>query len=175
MLRGVTLPERDRKPVADSLGRSGQIISAMNRPRRFSVTAGVIFLLLLMAPLGLVGCGSTNLDFPTEYQAVYLDNGQIFFGKLSEAGSSFPILRDVFFIQTQTDREKKESKHLLIKRGAMEGHQPDFMRLNAQHIVVIEPVAPDSRVAQLIREAKAPNPPQAKEAPKEAPKPPVGK
>ena len=121
--------------------------------------------LLLMALLGLTGCGNTNLDFPTEYQAVYLDNGQIFFGKLSDAGSSFPMLRDVFFVQTQTDREKKESKHLLFKRGAMEGHLPDFMRLNAQHIVVIEPVAPDSRVAQLIREAKAPRPPETKEAP----------
>ena len=49
------------------------------------------------------------------------------------------------------------------------------MRLNAQHIVVIEPVAPDSRVAQLIREAKAPRPPETKEASKEAPKAPAGK
>jgi hypothetical protein len=121
---------------------------------------------LLLALVGLTGCGSSSLDFPTEYQAVYLDNGQIFFGKLSDTGSSFPMLRDVFFVQTQTDRDKKESKHLLFKRGAIEGHHPDFMRLNAQHIVVIEPVAPDSRVAQLIREAKAPRPAETMEVPK---------
>jgi hypothetical protein len=121
---------------------------------------------LLLALVGLTGCGSSSLDFPTEYQAVYLDNGQIFFGKLSDTGSSFPMLRDVFFVQTQTDRDKKESKHLLFKRGAIEGHHPDFMRLNAQHIVVIEPVAPDSRVAQLIPEAKAPRPAETMEVPK---------
>ena len=117
-----------------------------------------------------MGCGAGDLDFPTEYQAVYLDNGQVFFGKISETGSPFPLLREVFFVQTQVDREKKESKNLLIRRGS-EAHGPDFMRLNLRHIVVIEPVAPDSRVAQLIREAKAPRPPENEEAPK----PPAGK
>jgi hypothetical protein len=144
--------------------------------QRLFTGAAVMISLLLTALLGLTGCSNTNLDFPTEYQAVYLDNGQIFFGKLSDTGSSFPMLRDVFFVQTQMDRDKKESKHLLFKRGAIEGHHPDFMRLNAQHIVVIEPVAPDSRVAQLIREAKAPRPPETKEAPiPPAATPPVSK
>lgn len=132
--------------------------------------AVTVLLALLAAPLGLMGCGASDLDFPTEYQAVYLDNGQVFFGKISETGSPFPLLREVFFVQTQMDREKKESKNLLIRRGS-EAHGPDFMRLHLRHIVVIEPVAPDSRVAQLIREAKAPRPPESKEAPK----PPAGK
>jgi hypothetical protein len=127
--------------------------------------AVIVLLALLAAPLGLMGCGAADLDFPTEYQAVYLDNGQVFFGKISETGAPYPLLRDAFFVQTQVDREKKETKNLLIRRGS-EGHGPDFMRLNSRHIVVIEPVAPDSRVAQLIREAKAPRPPETKEAPK---------
>jgi hypothetical protein len=137
-------------------------------------TAVPICWLMLAVLLGAMGCGSSDLDFPTEYQAVYLDNGQVFFGKISETGSAFPILREAFFVQTQVDQEKKETKNLLIRRGA-EGHGPDFMRLNVQHIVVIEPVAPDSRVAQLIRAAKAPRPPETKEAPKEAPNAPAGK
>jgi len=175
MLRVDTVKERSKKPVADTFGRCRGIIKGQYRQRLFTGAALAIFLLLLTALLGLTGCGTRDLDFPTEYQAVYLDNGQIFFGKLGETSSPFPILRDAFFVQTQTDRDKKETKNLLIKRGGMEGHQPDFMRLNAQHIVVIEPVAPDSRVAQLIREAKAPRPPETKEVPKEAPKAPAGK
>jgi hypothetical protein len=165
MLRGDTVKEMSRKAVTEIFGKCAQTISGKYCPRLFTGAAVAILLLLLTALLGLTGCGSTNLDFPTEYQAVYLDNGQIFFGKLSDSGSSFPILRDVFFVQTQMDRDKKESKHLLFKRGSIEGHHPDFMRLNAQHIVVIEPVAPDSRVAQLIREAKAPRPPATQEGP----------
>lgn len=183
MLRVDTVKERFNQPVGKPFGRCRQIISGKGRQRLFSGAAPAIFLLLLTALLGLSGCGSSNLDFPTEYQAVYLDNGQVFFGRLSEAGSPFPVLRDVFFVQTQTDRDKKESKHLLFKRGIIEVHQPEFMRLNAQHIVVIEPVAPDSRVAQLIREAKAPRPaaapappaPPAAPAAPAAPKPPAGR
>ena len=175
MLRVETVKERFNKPIAGTFGRCRGLVTGKHGQRLFTGAALAIFLLLLTALLGLTGCGSTNLDFPTEYQAVYLDNGQIFFGKLSEAGSPFPVLRDVFFVQTQTDQTKKETKNLLIKRGVNEGHQPDFMRLNGQHIVVIEPVAPDSRVSQLIREAKAPRPPETKEVPKEAPKAPAAK
>lgn len=58
---------------------------------------------------------------------------------------------------------------MLVKRGS-EWHGPDFMRTNARHVVLIEPVAPDSRVAQLIREAKAP----AATAPQEEQRAPAG-
>ena len=60
--------------------------------------AVTVLLALLAAPLGLMGCSAGDLDFPTEYQAVYLDNGQVFFGKISETGSPFPLLREVFFV-----------------------------------------------------------------------------
>jgi hypothetical protein len=174
MLKVGSVKERSNNSVGDNDGRCHRTISGKCRHRLFTGASVAIFLLLLTALLGLMGCGNPTMDFPTEYQAVYLDNGQIFFGKLADSGSPFPILRDVFFVQTQTDPAKKESKHLLFKRGAIEGHHPDFMRLNAQHIVVIEPVAPDSRVAQLIREAKAPRPAATQEAPKPpAPKTPA--
>ncbi len=171
MLRVDTWSERSQKTVADSTGSSRVMITGRYRPGRFTFKAGAMFLLMLTALLGLTGCSGSDLSFPTEYQAVYLDNNQVFFGKITETNTPFPMLRDVFFVQTQVDQQKKETKHLLIRRGA-EGHGPDFMRLNAQHIVVIEPVAPDSRVAQLIQEAKKPRPP---EATKEVPKPPAGK
>jgi len=41
-----------------------------------------------------------------------------------------------------------------VKRGS-EWHAPGFMRINTRHIIYIEPVAPDSRVALLIREVQA--------------------
>jgi hypothetical protein len=83
-----------------------------------------------------------------------LDNGQIFFGKLENAGSDYPLLRDVFYVQTQTKPDSKEVKSILIKRGS-EWHGPDLMYINARHIVAMEPVSPSSRVAQLIKDVKA--------------------
>ncbi len=108
-----------------------------------------------LAALSLfLGCGVHDLIFSTEYQAVFLDNGQVFFGKLADTGSPYLTLRDVYYVQTLVERDKKETANILVKRGS-EWHNPDFMRINTRHVLVIEPVGPDSRVAQLIREAKA--------------------
>jgi hypothetical protein len=106
------------------------------------------------------GCGGSDLDFPTEYQAVFLDNGQVFFGKLSDQGSPYLTLRDIYYVQTLVGQDQKKTANVLVKRGS-ELHNPEFMRINSRHVVVIEPVGPNSRVAQLIREAKAPPAPKA--------------
>jgi len=70
----------------------------------------------------------------------------------------------VFYIQREVNRETNEVKNILVKRGS-EWHGPEYMVINAQHIVVIEPVAANSRVAQLIKEAKAQGIGQAAPAP----------
>lgn len=123
------------------------------------------------------GCSGSDLNFPTEYQAVFLDNGQVFFGKLSKRSSTYLTLRDVFYVQTLVEREKKETANILVKRGS-EWHNPEFMRINTRHVLVIEPVGPDSRVAQLIREARtapatqmAPEPKSESSVPAPAPTP----
>ncbi|HKX00069.1 MAG TPA: hypothetical protein VJN43_20170 [Bryobacteraceae bacterium] len=89
----------------------------------------------------------------TEYQLVLLANGQTYFGKLQRIGSAYPVLQDVFYIQSEADRETKKVKNSLIKRGK-EWHEPDSMILDARQIVLIEPVKPTSTVAKLIREYK---------------------
>ena len=126
--------------------------------------------LAVLAALCLfLGCGGSDLNFPTDYQAVFLDNGQVFFGKLSDPGSPYLTLREVYYVQTLVEEDKKKSANILIKRGS-EWHNPEFMRINTRHVVVIEPVGPDSRVAQLIKEAKAAPAPKA-ETPPPAPAP----
>jgi hypothetical protein len=132
--------------------------------------AGIAVLLILLAALLLgPGCSrEANLNFETAYQLVLLDNGQIYIGKLEQAGSDYPLLKDVFYLQRLVEGEKKEVKNVLVKRGG-EWHMPEYMRINARHIVMIEPVAPESRMAQLIKEAKTARPPET--APME-PKPP---
>lgn len=125
----------------------------------------VVFLFLLLSVVLVSGCSDHSLRFPTEYQAVFLDNNQVFIGVLEKVGSDFVSLHDVFYVQ-RVETEKKEVRNILVKRGS-EWHAPDFMRINIKHLVYIEPVAPDSRVAQLIREAKAP--PAPAPPPAEAP------
>jgi len=104
---------------------------------------------------GLSGSAKTEaIKFATEYQAVHLDNGQVLFGKLEQAGGDYPVLRNVFAAQSQVNPQTKEVTRSLVKRS-VELHNPDYMVLNARHIVAIEPVAATSRVAQVIKQAES--------------------
>ena len=103
----------------------------------------------------LVAYGTeTNVKFDTAWQAVLLDNGSVYFGKLQGAGTDYPVLTDVYYVQSQMNQENKEVKNILIRRGN-EWHSPDRMVLNARHIVLMEPVGPNSQVAKLIAQDKA--------------------
>jgi len=90
-------------------------------------------------------------EITTPYAAVLLDNNQLYYGKLVNAGSKFPELTDVYYIQSAVNQETKEVKSVLIRRGN-EVHGPDRMFLNSRHIVLIEPVGTNSKVAKLIEE-----------------------
>jgi len=116
---------------------------------------------VILTALTLAGCEKQttggNLTFTTEYQAVFMENGQVFFGKLQNAGSPYPLLKSVFYIRQQVNPETKELRQVLLRR-ANELHKPDQMYINAGHIAIIEPVAADSQVARLIKEAEAQKP-----------------
>jgi hypothetical protein len=114
----------------------------------------ILSVLLLMSFITLISCTKEKPNFSTEYQAVFMNNGQVFFGKIENAGGDYPLIRDVFYIGRQASPDGKEVKSILMKRGS-EWHGPDYMYINKQQIAIIEPVSPTSRVAQLIKEAKS--------------------
>ena len=120
------------------------------------------FLLSLLAFLFIVsgcgsGSGSQKLQFQTEYQAVFLANGQAFFGK-AEVGQDYVTLKDVFFIQRQVNPEdSKQVRNVLVKK-AQEPHAPGVTYINRAHVLLIEPVSSDSQVAKLIKDAAAQKP-----------------
>ena len=117
-----------------------------------SSVAAAFVVLSIVSLLSLQGCRDRNPSFSTQYQAVFMDNGQVFFGKIENAGGDYPLLRDVYYIGRQNSPDGKEVKNILIKRGS-EWHGPEYMYINSRHIVLIEPVSANSRVAQLIKEA----------------------
>ncbi len=90
-------------------------------------------------------------ELTTPFHGVLLTNGQAFIGRLEKAGSAFPVLREVYYVRSQTNPETKQVVNALVKRG-QEWHSPDAMILSASHIVLIEPVKPDSQMGKLIEE-----------------------
>jgi hypothetical protein len=131
-----------------------------------------VWLAAALASVLLVGCSrlesllpqprtaqslSTTGDIPsygeqpseTEYRAVLMSDGMVLFGKLRGLGTPFPVLTNVYYVQTVRDPNTNKATSVLIKRGK-EWHSPDRTVLNASQIILIEPVTADSKVMQLI-------------------------
>ncbi len=124
-----------------------------NTRKRGIALGGLVCLLVGLS----TGCSSGKTDgsavaFSTPYQLVLLNNNAVYFGRLSGWGTSNPVLSDVFFVSTTTNPETKQVSQALVRRNR-EPHHPDKMYLNPSQVMFVEPVATDSKVAQLIGEA----------------------
>jgi hypothetical protein len=117
----------------------------------------MVCVVAVIISVGLTACEHRHRqkgpEITTPYAAVLLDNGQVYYGKLTNAGSKFPELTDVYYIQSSVNQETKAVSNVLVRRGN-EWHGPDRMFLNQHHIILIEPVGTTSKVAQLIEADK---------------------
>ncbi|MEM3485805.1 MAG: hypothetical protein QXI12_09305 [Candidatus Methanomethyliaceae archaeon] len=80
----------------------------------------VVSFLPISLVMSLFACTkiTQKLKFEDEYKGVFLDNGQIFFGRIEEEGPFFVLLRDVFYVQSQIvrkDKDTREAKNILKK------------------------------------------------------------
>lgn len=118
---------------------------------------------IVPALVGVIDVGATLILGPASqsrrlagitpgYSAVLLDNNQVYYGRVANLDSDFPVLTNVFYVQTAVNQETKQTSNILLKRGK-EWHAPDRMLLNSKHIIMIEPVTPGSTVAKLIDQA----------------------
>lgn len=87
------------------------------------------------------------------YQAVFLDNGQVYFGELTDRDDEFYTLTNVYYLQIRQDPQAGEADSedvSLIKLGN-EMHGPeDEMQINKEHILFIEDLKSDSKVSKAI-------------------------
>ncbi len=127
----------------------------------YGVKASVVSVVtLLFASIALYGWGV--LPFSSvpglssdKWQAVFLSNNQVYFGKLSDENPSYVTLRNVYYLRTASDlQESKEGSNLnLIKLGG-EVHGPeDVMYIPKASVVFWENLKDSSRIVQSIVEA----------------------
>ncbi|MBU4360809.1 hypothetical protein L6278_02680 [Candidatus Parcubacteria bacterium] len=115
----------------------------------------------------------------SDWQAVFLTNGQVYFGKLEDVNGSYPTLEDVYYLQVQdvpiqpaepaTDEAgvqpavETQQQMILVKFGT-ELHRPmDKMYLNKDHIMFFEDLRADSNVVAAIENYKNPAPAETAE------------
>ncbi len=118
----------------------------------------IIIIVVLLGVIGFVGWKNGwlpsvfgSLGWGNSYQAVFLDNGLLYFGKVSNSWSQYVILTDVYyFVQPQQNQQPQ-----LVKFGTQEIHQPqDEIRINRNHILFIEDLQQKSPVVQAILKYK---------------------
>lgn len=93
------------------------------------------------------------------YQAVFLSNGQVYFGKTAGLQASFISLKDVYYLQVQQVQGQNSAQPVqqvsLAKLGAVELHKPkDNMKINKDHVLFIEDLDEGSQVVQAINNYK---------------------
>lgn len=101
-------------------------------------------------------------DEGSSYHAVFLNNDQVYFGKLSRQNSLYPVLEDVFYIQVNDEdnaaqlegEATPDNRIRLIKLGG-ELHGPtDKMEINRESIVLVERLRENSELVAAINQYK---------------------
>jgi hypothetical protein len=100
-----------------------------------------------------------------QYQAVFLTNGQVYFGKVSDVNNGYVKLSDIYYLQVQqsvqpTDNKSSNNNNSqvsLAKLGS-ELHGPeDTMYISRQQVLFWENLKNDGKVVQAINSYKQQN------------------
>lgn len=131
------------------------------RPRSGFPTPFLVGAVVGLALAGLAAAACAFLLAPrpdaSTYQAVFLTNGQAYFGKLRGASSRTPVLDDVYYLQTPVQGQASGTPQFsLAKLGQGEVHGPqDRMFINRDQLLFWEDLRQDSQVLKTIGESKS--------------------
>lgn len=95
-------------------------------------------------------------------QAVFLNNGQVYFGKITELNSSYINLANIYYLrvnqQVQPGQQASQNDVSLVKLGC-ELHGPqDLMTVNRTEVTFWENLKDDGQVAKAVAEYVKQNP-----------------
>lgn len=159
---------RQQRPVTP--GSPAGVVSAVSSKGGMSkVLVSLLVVLSAMLVLGGLAHGWKTLTADSgvkgkQYQAVFLTNGQVYFGKISNVDASYVTVKDIYYLQVQQAVQPKDSKATteqpqvsLAKLGG-ELHGPeDIMYISRDQVLFWENLKGenDSKVTKAINEYKA--------------------
>jgi len=135
----------------------------MNRDgnKKIWIVAIAVAVVLVLGALGW--WGYNNMINPdgvknNQYQAVFLTNGQVYFGKISNVKSDYVDLNDIYYLQVQQSVQPADAKAAatdpqvsLAKLGS-ELHGPDDqMKINRDQILFWENLKDNGKVVDAIK------------------------
>lgn len=144
--------------------------SASSHPRhskgRFIRTNGVFYIaaliVIVVAAFIVWRIASANGPAPDRYQAVFLDNGQVFFGKLKNTRGAYLKLENAYYSKSQELPENATAEQKvatannvsLIKVGDEVYGPENSLNIRAEQVLFWQNLTTDSKVAKAIDTAK---------------------
>lgn len=122
----------------------------------------VVLALIVIAIVIAVGVVmSINKDSTVkkdQYQAVFLANGQVYFGKISGINNSYIKLTDIYYLQVQqavqpAASDAADQPQVSLAKLGNELHGPeDEMQINRDQVLFWENLKDDGKVAKAIKD-----------------------
>lgn len=134
-----------------------------NNNKKFIMIAVVAVLIIVIGGLGWwavqrMQSGASSSINTNQYQALFLTNGQVYFGKLSNVDDKYVKLTDIYYLQVQqavqpADKKAAEQPQVSLAKLGSELHAPeDAMMVNRDQVLFFENLKDDGKVVKAIRE-----------------------
>jgi len=125
----------------------------------FFVFLGLLFLSILWEYLFSFYARERFLVKKDQYQAIFLTNGQSYFGKIDNITQEFYVLKDIYYFRygdiKQVDEEKTLKTDLSLIKLGEELHGPeDMMVIKRDQVLFWENLKNDSKVVKAIQADK---------------------
>ena len=119
------------------------------------IVAGAIFALITFNGTGK----ESRLVDTGKYQAIFLNGGQVYFGKISELNNKFARVNSVYYLrvnqQVQPNAQTSANNDISLVKLGCELHGPqDEMVINRDQVVFWENLKDDGQVAKAVEQYK---------------------
>lgn len=129
--------------------------------RRTAYAVGVVLVLVAVAfIIALLSGGGSNGDAlaaqvnSSDYQAVFLTDNEVYFGKLSVPGGAFCYLRHVYRLTSLPSARKGQPLRRTLVKLVNDIHNPeDELVINRAQILYVENLNPSGSAARLLRQS----------------------
>ena len=130
------------------------------RSARGGSSFGVFLLVIVVVAAGFFWMKQTSLSGYNEaWQAVFLSNGQVYFGQVTKQNRVEVVLKEIYYLQVtrplqqtaEGEQQANPQGELSLVKLGNELHGPtDYMYINSDHVLFIEDLKDDSNVVQAI-------------------------
>lgn len=157
-------------PVAGQpTGHTGKAKRSLMGMRAASAGLLISIAILALALIGYVAFGSNSTGGSGKFvdkskmQAVFLNGGQVYFGRINNLNDTFMRVSDIYYLRVnqtvQPNGETAQNQDISLVKLGCELHGPqDSMVINQDQVIFWENLKDDGQVAKAVKTYKEQNP-----------------